>query len=204
MRHCLVFWRNVCYHIVHWLVFFVSNICSDSFRTSSVWNGKIVFLRRLYSWFLFCLQRNFSSLLLYFFPSSDALVLKHHYALQFALLLNMCLRGDLLASLNSSIVFFLFFFILYSQSFLSRRASALVHPHHRSLLSLTMEKMCFATTFTRWEGSASKDGSRIYFLRFPFDDLRTWTRAPLDGCLSTARIVLSSLLTMTSMIKKRL
>ena len=101
--------------------FCVSNICSDSFRTLSVWNGKIAFLRRLYSSLSFCLQRNLLSLSLYVFPYSDALVLKHHSALQFSRLLNMCSRGTLLASLNSLIVFFLFFFIMYPQSFLSRR-----------------------------------------------------------------------------------
>ena len=129
--------------------------------------------------------------------------MKHHSALQFAWLLNMCLRGTLFASLNHSIVFFLFFFIMYPKSFLSQRASALVYLHHRSLLFLTMEKMCFATTFTQWEGSARKDGLGVSVWSFPFHDLRTWPRAPLDGCLSTSRIVLSLSLTMTSMIKKR-
>ena len=45
------------------------------------------------------------SLSLYVFPYSDALVLKPHAALQFSRLLNMCSRGNLIASLNSSIVF---------------------------------------------------------------------------------------------------
>ena len=133
----------------------------------------------------------FLSFSLYVFPYSGDLVLKHHFAIQFAWLLNMCSRGILLASLNSSTFFSLFFFIMYPQYFLSRRASALVHPHRRSLLSLTMENMCFATTFTRWEGSARKDGSEISVWSFPFGDLRTWPRATLDGCLSTARIVIS-------------
>ena len=180
--------------------FCVSNICSDSFRTLSVWDGKRVFLRRLYSWLSFCLQRNSSSLLLYAFPSSDALVLNHHSALQLSWLLNMCSRGALIASLNYSIVFSLFFFIIYPQSFLSRRAYAWVHPHRISILSLTMEKMCFATAFTQWEGSTRKDGLGISSWRFPFDDLRTWPQAPLDGLLSTAHIVLSLPLTMTSII----
>ena len=161
-------------------------------------------LSRLNSWLSFCLQRNSSSLSLYVFPSSNALVLKHHSALQLSWLLNMFSRGTLLASLNSSIVFYLFFFIMYPQYFLSRRASTLVHPHCRFLLSLTMENICFATTFTRWEGSARKDGSGISSWSFPFNDLRTWPRAPLDGCLSTARTVLSSSLTMISITKKRL
>ena len=78
------------------------------------------------------------------------------------------------------------------QYFLSRRASALVQPYCRSLLLLTMEKICFATTFTRWEGSARMDGSGISSWSFPFDYLRTWPQAHLDGCLSTAHIVLSS------------
>ena len=85
--------------------FCVSNICSDYFRTLSVWNRKTFFFKRLYSWLSFCLQRNSSSLSLYIFPSSDALVLKHHSALQFSWQLNMCSRGTLLAALNSSIVF---------------------------------------------------------------------------------------------------
>ena len=55
----------------------VSNICSDSFRTLSVWNGRRVFFSRLYIWLSFFLQRNSSSVSLYVFPSSDALVLKH-------------------------------------------------------------------------------------------------------------------------------
>ena len=184
--------------------FCVSNICSDSFRILSVWNWKRVFLRRLYRCLLFCLQQNLSSLLLYVFPSSDALVLKHHYALQFSWLFNMFSRGALLASLNSSTVFPLFLFIMYPQSFLSRMASALVHPHRRSLLPLNMENICFLTTFNQWEVSARKDGAGISSWSFPFDDLITWLRAPLYGCFSIARIVLSSSLTMTSMIKKRL
>ena len=88
--------------------------------------------------------------------------------------------------------------------FLSRRESALVHPYRKSLLSLTMEKICFETTFTQWEGSARKDGSGVSSWSFPFDYLRTWLRALLGGHLSTALIVRSLLLTMTSMIKKLL
>ena len=56
------------------------------------------------------LQRNSSSLSLYVFPSSDALILKHHSELQFLWMLNMCPRGALLASLNSSI-FFPYYFL---------------------------------------------------------------------------------------------
>ena len=149
--------RNICYHIVHWLFFCVSNICSDSFRTLFVWNGKIVFFRRLYSWLSFCLKRILLYVSLYAFPSSDALVLKHHSELQLSWLLNMCSRGTLLASLSSSIVFFLLFFIMQPQYFLSQRASALVHPHFWALILLTMENMCLAITFTRCEGYARKD-----------------------------------------------
>ena len=95
----------------------------------------------------------------------------------------------------------LFFFIMYPQSFLSRRASALVHPHWRALILFTTENVCLATTFTRWEVSTSKYGSRISSSSFPLDHFRTWPRAPLDECLSTARIFLSLFLTTTSMIK---
>ena len=40
--------------------FCVSNICSEYFRTSSVWNGKIFLFRILYIWLLFCLQQDSS------------------------------------------------------------------------------------------------------------------------------------------------
>ena len=67
-----------------------------------------------------------------------------------------------------------------------------------------METICLDTNFTLWEGSARKDGSGISSSNFPLDDFRAWPRAPLDGYLSTAQIVPSSSLTMTSMIKKRI
>ena len=80
MRHCL--FLNAMYAITLFIdYFFVSNICSDSFRNFSVWNGKIVFFRRLYRWLSFCLQHNPSSISLHVFPSSRALVLKHHSAI---------------------------------------------------------------------------------------------------------------------------
>ena len=40
------------------------------------------FSRRFYRWILFCLQCNSPPLSFDVFPSSDAHVLKHHYALQ--------------------------------------------------------------------------------------------------------------------------
>ena len=138
----------------------------------------------------FYLQWNSSSLLFYVFHSSGALVLKHQSPLQLSWLLNMCSRETLLDSLNYSI-FSIFFFIIYPQSLFSRRASALVHPHRWALILLTTENMCLATTFTWWEGSASKDGSDIYSSSFPLYDFRTWPRAHLDVCSSKSYIVLS-------------
>ena len=41
------FFSNVCGCIVHSFVFFVSKICSDSFRNSSVWNRRIVFFQEI-------------------------------------------------------------------------------------------------------------------------------------------------------------
>ena len=113
----------------------------------------------------------------------------------------MCSRGTLLASLKSSIVFSLIFFVMYPQYFLSQRSISSVYPHCWSLLSLTMENMCLTTTFTRGEVSARKDGSEISSSSFPSDEFRTRPQSYLDVLLSTARIVLSSSLTMTSMIK---
>ena len=115
----------------------------------------------------------------------------------------MCSRVNLLACCNSYKLFFLLFFIIYSQSFLILRASYLLRPHLWSLTQLTMENMCLSTTFTQWEGSTSNDGTGISSSSFPFDDLRTLPRAPIDGCLSAANIVLSLLLKMTSMIKQQ-
>ena len=63
---------------------------------------KILFFRRLYNRFYFFLQQDVSSLLLYSFPSSDALVLENHFALQLSWLLNMCSRRTLLICHNSS------------------------------------------------------------------------------------------------------
>ena len=67
----------------------------------------------------------------------------------------------------------LLFFIMYPQSFLSRRASDLVNPHFWALLSLTMENMCLETAFTQWEISERNNGSVIYSSSFPLDDLKT-------------------------------
>ena len=67
-------------------------------------------------------------------------------------------REKTIEELSESIVFSLFFFIVYPQSFLIRRASALVHPHRWALLSLRMENMFLAKTFTQYEGNSRKDG----------------------------------------------
>ena len=97
--------------------------------------------------------------------------------------------------------FSLLFFIMHPQYFLSKRASALVHPHCWAILLLTIENMCLATNFTRWEGYIRKDVSGVSSSSFPLGDLKTWTWATLDEFLSTTHIVLSSLLIMTSMTK---
>ena len=161
MHHRLVFWHNISNCIVSQFFFCASNICSYSFKTLSVWNRKMFFLRSLYSWLLFYLQHNPSSLSLYSFPSSGALVLKHHYSLHLSLLLNTCLIGTLLAFSNNSKLLLLLLFIIYHQSFLIMRTSALLHPHHWALPLLTMENMCLATTFTLWEGYARNNGTGI-------------------------------------------
>ena len=59
----------------------MSNICSDYFRTLSVWNGNSIF-QEIVQMVLIVLQQNSSSLSLYIFTSYYALVLKHHFALQ--------------------------------------------------------------------------------------------------------------------------
>ena len=102
-----------------------------------------MFFRILCSWLSFYLQRNSSSVSLYVFSSSNNLFLKNHYALQFSWLLNMCSRETLLTSLNYSIVFSQFFFIIYPQYFFSLRAPDSVHQvnlylYHMSLVNLKL------------------------------------------------------------------
>ena len=145
---------------------------------------------RLYSWLSFSLQHNFSSLLFYSLPSSDALVLKHYYILHFSWLLNVCPRKTLLACGNSYKILFLLLFIIYTEYFLILREYNLVHPHCWALPSLTTENMCLETTFTIREGYARKDGIEISSSSFQFDDFRTWPRSPIEGLLRTACIVL--------------
>ena len=137
------------------------------------------------------------------FTCSVDVVLRHHFSLQLSWLLNKCSRVTLLVSLKYSIDFSLLCFIVYLQSFLIQRAYDLVHPHHWALLLLEMENMCLATIFTRWEGSARKDGSSISSSDFTLDYFRTYPLAPFYACLSTACIVLSSSATMESMIESQ-
>ena len=73
-------------------LFCVSNICGYSFGTLPVWNGKIVFFRILQRWLSFSLQQNLSSFSFYPLPSRDAIVLNHHYELQYLLFLKIFAR----------------------------------------------------------------------------------------------------------------
>ena len=54
MHHSLVFWRYIYDCIVHWLFFYVSNICSDYLRTFPVWNKKKLLGGCTYVCQLFC------------------------------------------------------------------------------------------------------------------------------------------------------
>ena len=148
----------------------------------------------------FSLQRNSLYLSFYSLPSIDALDLKHHSVLQCSWFLNMLPRGNLLAFCNHNILFILFF-IIYPQSFLIWRESTLVNPHLCAFPSLTMTKTCLETTSTQWEESTRKDGTDVSLSRLHFDGLINCPRAPLDGFLSTAHIVLPCSLTMISLIK---
>ena len=138
----------------------VSNICSDYLRTLSVWNGKRVFLKIIQLIFVVFAAEfvvSFVVCLSFFWCSclESPLYTKIYTTVKHVF------QRDLTCLTQLFNCFSLFFFIMYPQYVLSRRASALVHPHRRSLLSLTMEKMSFATTFTQWEGSARKYGSGI-------------------------------------------
>ena len=187
MRHCLAFWHNVCHHIVHWV--FLSNICSDYFITSSVWNGKIVFFRRLYSWLSLFAEEFivFFVVCLYFFWCS---CVEAPIFTTIVTIVKHVFKRNLTCLTQLFDCFSLLFFIVYPQYFLSWRVSDLVHPHRWSLILLKMENMCLHETFTSWEGSSRKNGSGTLSSSFNFDDFRTWPWEPLDGCLITARIVL--------------
>ena len=142
------------------------------------------------------LQRNPLSLSLYLLPCYDNLVLKHHFAINLSLFLNMCSRGTLLTCK----MLFLLYFIIYSYYFLSMRSSELLHPHHRAIPSLSMENMWLATIFT---GSSRKDGTGIFLSIFSFDDFITLPWAPIHVCLIKAQIVMMFFLAMKSMIKQQ-
>ena len=190
MRHRLVYWRNVCYHIFHWFVFFVCQRYAVTLLELFAQLIVVLFTAECVVSFVVCLS---------FFWCS---CLEAPLCTTLCMTIKRVFKRDLTCLTQLFNCFSLIIFYRVPPIFLSRRASDLVHPYRRSLFSLSVEKMCFATTFTPWEGSARKYGSGISVWSFPFDDLRTWPWAPLDGCLSTACIVLSLPLTMKSMIKK--
>ena len=90
-------------------------------------------------------------------------------------------RGILSAPSNSSKKN-LFFFIVYTQLFLSKRGHALIHPHHCIFSSLKMIKLHLETTFTQWDGYKSKYDGEIYLSSFYFDDFSTFPQGALYGC----------------------
>ena len=204
MRHRLVFWRNVCYFIVHWLELFCVKHMQWLFQN-------FIYLKRGNNLF-----KEIVHLVVILFAAEFILFV----VVCISLLWFSCLEEPLFTTIFMTVehvfkrnltclpqlfnLFSLLFFIMYLQYLLIWRASALVHPHRWSLLLLTMENMCFATTFTQWEGSARKDSSEISSSSFTLYDFRTWPWAPFYEWLSTARIVLSSLLKMTAMIKNQL
>ena len=201
MHHCLVFLRNVCDRIFHWFVFCVSNICRDYFRNSSVWDDKIVFFWEIVQLVVVLFAAEsilFVVVCISFFWLS---------CLEAPLWTNIVMTVERVFKRNFTCLtqlfdcFFPILFIMHPQFFLSWRAYALVHPHWWAQILLTMENMWLATTFTWWEVPTRKYGSGISSSSFPLDDFKTWPQAPLDRCLSTACIVLSSPAKMTSMIK---
>ena len=115
-------------------------------------------------------------------------------------MLNMCSRVTLLSSLNSSI-FFSYYFYPAPPIFLELESIFFGASTSLSPTFAEDENMCLDTTFTLWEISARKDVSVISSSSYPLDDFRTCHCSPLNVCLSAARIVLSSFLAMTSMIK---
>ena len=178
-------------------------VCRHYFRTSFFFNEKVVFLRILWSWLLFFLQHNPPWFPLYEFPSSGDIVFRQHSALQFSLFLNMCSILILLASHSYYKLFFLFFFVVYSQSSLSWiEYYFFIHTIFLSIIHNTKIMIC--NNFHLWGESAGKGGSGISSLLFPLDDFITWYQAYISGWFVTTQILMLLLLAMTSMIKQRL
>ena len=162
MRHCIVFWRNVCYHIFHWFAFlcvkhmqwFFSNFVCLKQKTSLfqeiVQLIVVLFAAKFVVCFILCLSFFWCSFLEAPICTIIVMTVKHVFKRNLTCLTQLF-----------NCFFSLFIFIMYSSSFLSRRASALVDSHRWALILLTVKKMCLATTFMRWEGSARKEGSGI-------------------------------------------
>ena len=126
----------------------MSNICSDSFRTSYAWNSKITFYRRLCRWLSFFFSRIhpicrcISFLLVILLNWSTALHYNCHDCWTF-------LKQETYFP-HSTLQFSAIIFIIHPQYVLSWKASALVNPHLWSLLLLTMKNMRLSTTLWIW------------------------------------------------------
>ena len=127
------------------------------------------------------LQLNSSSVSLYVFPYYDDLALKHHSAIKLSCLKNMCSRGTLLASLNSSNIFSVIFYhvspIYLESESICFGVSTSLSPNFiddgKDVLSYNLHAM----------GGICKEGWLWYFLvKFSFGRIRKLT---LDtyGCM---------------------
>ena len=168
------FWCNVCYHIVRWFVFFVCqtyavihlNFVLLKREKSLFWEIvhliDILFAAEFFVCFIICISFLWWSFLESPLCTTNVMNFKRSF------------KRNLTCLTELSNFLFAIFFIVYPQYFLSRRASALVHPHRWSLILLEMEKMFLATTFTWWEVYSRKYGFGISSSSFTLHDLRTW------------------------------
>ena len=138
MRHRLFFWRNVCYHIVHWFVFFcVKNMqwlfynffCLKQ-EKSLLWDIVQLIVILFVAEFVVCFIVFLS---LFWWSCIEALLCN-----KIVTTVKHVLKRNLTCLNQIFNCFFLIIFIMYPQYFLSRRASTLAHPHCRALLLLTM------------------------------------------------------------------
>ena len=201
MHHTLIFWSYAWGCIVHYLIFFVSNISSDTLVTFSIWNGKIFFLGGcLAGCHYLCnvihhLCRCITCLLRMILSWRTTLRYNYHDCWT-------CIQAELYLNVAICLHFCFYYYLSHTPNPSWFRENLFWFIQISSHYHLSQWKiMWLATTFTWCKGSTRKDGTQIFSSSFPLDDFKILYQAPLDEYLSTDNIVLSPFLMMTSMIE---
>ena len=156
------FWCNICNFIVHWFVFFMC-------QTYAVIILELFLFETGKDYFQYIVQ-----LVIFLFAAEFILFVVVCISFLWCSFLEapicttifMTVKHVFKRDLNFLTQIFDFFpcYFLSCTPYLSLVGDHLflVHPHRWSLISLTMQNMWLATTFTWWDVYAGKDGSGIY------------------------------------------